>query len=135
MFGRSALDAAGRQAPAPADFRFAKALDSLDGDESLFAEIAAVAVVQYARLAPRFAEQAARQNFSVLAAEAHKLKATWSFYAPGEDSTLPERLESAAKAGDGAAAAGLAASLAQKLGEVAEEIQSWLAMRKGDKRT
>lgn len=121
----SATDPGSRGASVTVE-RFDKAIQGLDGDRELFAEIAAKVAGDYAVLAASVGEFARRGELSLLAAEAHKISGSWSFYANSGDEGLGVVLGRAALAGDAAGSRRIADRLCAALYDVVKELQIWV---------
>ena len=109
--------------------RFDQALEGLDGDVELFAEIAAVAITEFDLAATHLVQLSDGKDFEGLAARAHQLKSHWSLYGEPSEERLPDLLMAAAKAHDEGQSVMLAALFGAALGNAAQVLRVWLAQR------
>lgn len=110
--------------------RFRRALEGLEGDVDLFAEIAAVAVSEFDLAASSLAELSAKKDFEGLAARAHRLKSHWALYGPSSEEQLPDLLMAAASELDADKSIALAARFSASLGDTTQVLRGWLLQRK-----
>jgi CheY-like chemotaxis protein len=115
--------------------RFAMAIQGIDGDMELFAEVATKVADDYIRFSTRIAELARKGDLPTLAAEAHKINGSWSHYAAPEDEQLGTVLQRAAREGDVVTSRDAAARLGAALSGVAQELRAWLSLRTPGKKT
>jgi HPt (histidine-containing phosphotransfer) domain-containing protein len=112
--------------PDPAPQRFGRALEGLDGDLDLFAEVAVVAINSFSSAATRLEEQAQSGDFDGLSGLAHQLKSNWALYADAEYADLPDLLMSAVRKGNEDLAIKLAAHFSVTLADTAQALGAWL---------
>ncbi len=112
--------------PDPAPQRFSRALEGLDGDVDLFAEVAVVAVNSFASAAKRLDELGQTKDMAGLGALAHQLKSNWALYADAEYADLPDLLMSAVRRENEVLAIKLAAHFSLTLAETASALSAWL---------
>ena len=110
--------------------RFRRALEGLEGDVDLFAEIAAVAVSEFDLAARSLAELSAERDFEGLGARAHRLKSHWALYGPSSEEQLPDLLMAAASELDADKSIALAARFSASLGDTTQVLRGWLLQRK-----
>ena len=110
--------------------RFVRALQGLEGDVELFAEIAAVAVSEFDLAARSLAQLSDEKDLEGLAARAHQLKSHWALYGASSDEHLPDLLMAAASELDEAKSIMLAARFSASLGDTVQELRGWLLQRK-----
>ena len=110
--------------------RFRRALEGLEGDVDLFAEIAAVAVSEFDLAARSLAQLSDEKDLEGLAARAHQLKSHWALYGASSDEHLPDLLMAAASELDEAKSIALAARFSASLGDTTQVLRGWLLQRK-----
>ena len=113
-----------------ADARFDKAIQGIDGDLDLFAEIAAKVADDYLVFAASIIAFAQSGELSRLAAEAHKINGSWGVYANSGDEDLGVALNRATRAGEVAEARRVASQLSAALCGVAGELRAWVSQSK-----
>ncbi len=118
-----------------ADARFDKAIQGIDGDLDLFAEIAAKVADDYLLFASSIIAFAQSGELSPLAAEAHKINGSWGVYANPGDEGLGSALNRAARAGEVAEARQVASQLSAALCGVAGELRAWVSQSKAGNKT
>ena len=118
-----------------ADNRFEKAIQGIDGDLELFAEIASKVADDYLLFAARISSFAQSAELSLLAAEAHKINGSWGVYANSGDEGLGLALNRAASAGEVAEARQAASQLSLALRGVADALRDWVRQWKVGNKT
>jgi CheY-like chemotaxis protein/anti-sigma regulatory factor (Ser/Thr protein kinase) len=106
--------------------RFARLIDSLDGNSRLFAIVARKAAEDFNAAAidmPRWLRQ---RDWDSLIEQAHKLKGSWPMYATPEHVMLAERCMSAVARRQMDMAREPVAALCSALKETAQELKLWL---------
>jgi CheY-like chemotaxis protein len=125
-----------RGAGAPvADNRFEKAIQGIDGDLELFAEIASKVADDYVLFAASISSFAQSGELSPLAAEAHKINGSWGVYANSGDEGLGLALNRAASAGEVAEVRIVTSQLSAALRGVADELRDWVSQWKVGNKT
>lgn len=105
--------------------RFSRAVDSFDGDLELFLGLAAEIADRYDIASQQIRDLARLRDLRGLQQVAHKLRSTWGLYAERDsDRDLADRLEGAARAGDGEAALQVADMLATRVAAAAADLRA-----------
>ena len=115
--------------------RFDKAIQGIDGDLDLFAEIAAKVADDYLVFAASIIGFAQSGELSPLAAESHKINGSWGVYANSGDEGLGDALNRATRAGEVAEARRVASQLSAALCGVAGELRAWVSQSKFGNKT
>lgn len=105
--------------------RFSRAVDSFDGDLELFLGLAVEIADRYDIAAQQMRDLARLNDLRGLQQVAHKLRSTWGLYAERDsDRALADRLEAAARSGDGETALRVADRLATRVAAAAADLRA-----------
>lgn len=105
---------------------FQRMLDAFDGNLDLLKKLAPSVAEHYAGTAAEFRHLAGSPDLARLQSLAHKLNGTWRLYSTGAETALdlPERLESAAAAGETDHAVALAQELAEQVDSTVADLRT-----------
>ena len=115
----------------PRTERFARALESLDGDAEIFALAARAALAEMPVREQVLRAALTAGALPTIAAEAHTMKYSWSLFARDGEAPLVGRLEAAAKASNAAEAGSLLQELLETQAAIAQDLRQWLATHEG----